>query len=1146
MLVRISYTLPLPFLIHAYPVVKKSRPLALYHYPAPAKMPHDVPWRVDVSDHPGSSAQDIDDEPTWTGDHQHRIGYKNRQDRVPGLTHEVDSGELPGLSSSTSASDSDGSTEEQFDEDAHRAYERLKSRREQGDLVNFRDIIAGEKDIHLRYPANRSLGWRYVLQFTEDGVKNEPDWPANIKQRKKQEEAQKEKENQKADGDNRNEDNQEQKETQNTHEESNWKREQGDDGKHNNAYAADGKQSDGDEKQKSEYEKLLERYSPQEIALLRALQHEKDYRKQLKNNDGKQKSPQTHNRSTISIDEQDQFSPDNWLPRSEHLIRLTGKHPLNAEAELSTLFEGGLITPNELHYVRNHGAVPRLLWELHDLDVENGKLVLSMDQLKNDFEAINIPVSLACDGNRRKELNMIKKSKGFNWGSGATGCVYWKGPLLRDVLLAAGVEEGRPNGEDSGRWVNFQGADDPSEGKYETCIPLDYAMDPTNDVILPYMMNDQPLPPDHGYPVRLLIPGYVGGRCVKWLKKIWVTEQENTSHYHIWDNRVLPSFITEKDGEFADTMFNHPDTACNEQNLNSVVVKPAQGEKVYLTDARKGKTYRIEGYAYDGGGHEVQRVEVSLDEGKTWLYCVRRFPDYPVRHGNKFWTWLHWYVDVGMVHLLQAKSISVRAWNVFKNTQPETPVWNTMGMMNNCWYTVKPEIMQSKGEEVPYMLFRHPVEPGTGDGGWMQPSEENKIAAAKQEAGAPQKQFTRQEIEKHDREDDCWIVVAGKVYDATSVLAWHPGGKSAILSHAGKVHQDTSNEFESIHDGYAYQKLKDCVLGVVTQKAADFMKANAEAAAKEKASSQNKSGDVVLQRHRWVPVKLQERKELSEDTRRYTFGLPDHMKDLGLGTCQHIQLGFHLKDKMLIRSYTPTRPLLPDPKHSDKPSQPAGPTGGEARAMQDGDGTFELVVKTYFPTDEQPGGAMSNILDCIPIGEEVEVRGPTGEITYSGNGAFNISDQKMTFKKINLVLGGSGLTPGYALIARALLGAGEEVEVRVIDANKSEADILLHDELDHFVQASKGRLKVTHVLSHPSEKWTGLKGHVNADIIKKNLFPPGKDSACFLCGPPAMIQKAALPALKGELDTDLHANLDDSANKHIDWGFEEDKNIFGF
>lgn len=321
-------------------------------------------------------------------------------------------------------------------------------------------------------------------------------------------------------------------------------------------------------------------------------------------------------------------------------------------------------------------------------------------------------------------------------------------------------------------------------------------------------MNDEFLPPDHGYPVRLMIPGYVGGRCVKWLKRIWISEQENDSYYHIWDNRVLPSFVTEKDGEFAETLFRHPSTACNEQNLNSVIVKPAQGEKLKLRDAKNGETYRIEGYAYDGGGHEVQRVEVSLDDGETWLYCIRKFPEAPIRHGKKFWTWLQWHVDVDFTHLLRASSIKVRAFNVFKNTQPEHGSWNIMGMMNNGWYIVKPLIIQDDESDTPSILFQHPIEPGTGDGGWMKTSVVNQIASAKQDAGTPQKQFTREEVEKHNTDSDCWIVVNNKVYDATSVLDWHPGGKAAIVGHAGKVHAETTNEFESIHDDYAYKKLK--------------------------------------------------------------------------------------------------------------------------------------------------------------------------------------------------------------------------------------------------------------------------------------------------------------------------------------------------
>lgn len=748
-----------------------------------------IPRRVRTIDHPGSSREEIATEPNWATQHkhEHRIGYRNRSGRRPGITHEHDEGDAANAI-----------------EEVREGYQDLLDKRKRGDLLNFRDFVLGEQDLHLRHPENRSQGWRFVLQCTEDWVKNKEEWPINISKWEKEEKEKYAKEQ------HRNEEDNSTRRDDGVLNEEEWKLQQGKGTKHHDAYAGvsedSGYSSEDSRDSKAEYDELRKRYSVQEIALLRMLQHEKDYISSLEQNDGKRTSPQTHNLTTVSIDEADQFSPDNWLPRSSDLIRLTGKHPLNAEANLTHLHDAGLITPNELHYVRNHGAVPRLLWEFHELDIEHGKMILSMDALKNDFDTINIPVALACDGNRRKEMNMVKKSKGFNWGAGAVSCAYWKGPLLKDVLLRAGIPHKMSEGKRY--WVNFEGADNPSEGKYATCLPFDYVMDATNDVILAYEMNNVSLPPDHGYPVRLLIPGYVGGRCVKWLKRVWVSEKENDSYYHIWDNRVLPAFVTEKDGAFAEALFRHPDTACNEQNLNSVIVKPCQGERIPLSSAKKGSIYRIQGLAYDGGGHEVQRVEVSLDDGDTWLYCIRRFPEAPIRHGNKFWTWLHWHVDVETTHLVQAKSITVRCFNVFKNTQPRELNWNIMGMMNNCYYVVKPSIVQDRDTAVPSIMFRHPTEPGTGDGGWMQPSVENQIATIKQEAGAPEKQFTRQEIEKHNNENDCWLVIDNKVYDATSVLAWHPGGKAAVLGHAGKVHADTSNEFESIHDGYAYQKLK--------------------------------------------------------------------------------------------------------------------------------------------------------------------------------------------------------------------------------------------------------------------------------------------------------------------------------------------------
>ncbi|KAH8731567.1 hypothetical protein GQ44DRAFT_746275 [Phaeosphaeriaceae sp. PMI808] len=832
-------------------------------------------WRVQTTNHPGSTQDEIEQEPDWKV--EHRIGYRGRHGRKPGVTHEhhTEADELA--------------------REARKEYEELPKRAKKGNLVNFRDTVLREKDLHLRHPENRSLGWRFVLQFTECWVKN------NAKPAKEDSALDEEKR----------------------------KRKNGE-GKHHDAYAGT-KEDSGYSSDDSE--KLQERYTPQEIALLRMLRYEKDHVQKLEQNDGKRKSPQKQNRSTLSIDEVDQFSLDNWLPRSSDLIRLTVKHPLNAEAHLSHLSDAGIITPmNSTANTTN--------WIL-----KMANLYSLWTSSRTNFNSINIPVALACDGNRRKELNMIKKSKGFSWGSRAVSCAYWEGPLLKDVLLRAGIPHNMP--EDKRFWVNFEGADEPSE--------------------------------DHSYPLCLIIPGYP--------KRIWISKQENESHYHIWDNRILPSFIMEKNGEFAETLFRHPNTACNEQNLNSVVAKPAQGERIPLISAHKGQAYRIEGYAYDSGGYEAQRVEVLLDDGETWLYCIRKFLEAPIRHGN---------------------NILVRCFNVFKNTQPKNPNWNIMGMMNNCRYVVKLSIVQDSDCDTPTILFRHPVEPGTADGGWVKPSVENQIASAKEDAGAPENR----------------------------ILKWHPGGKAAILGHAGKVHAETSNEFESIHGGYAYQKLG--------------------------------------------------------------YGKPD----LGLGTFQHVQLGFHMMGRIIIRSYTPTKPLLLDVAKVTNDN-----------SVRDGSGTFELTIKTYFPTEVQPGGAMSNILDCMPIGEEIEIRGPTGETIYNGNGSCAISR--------------SSTTPGCSLIAHALLSSGDSTQIRVVDADKSEKDILLRDELDKFQKESEGRFEVSHVLSHASEEWDGRKGHVNAEIVRKSLFEPGDKTSVFLCDPSAMTQKAALPALR-------------------DWGFKEDENVFGF
>jgi nitrate reductase (NAD(P)H) len=185
--------------------------------------------------------------------------------------------------------------------------------------------------------------------------------------------------------------------------------------------------------------------------------------------------------------------------------------------------------------------------------------------------------------------------------------------------------------------------------------------------------------------------------------------------------------------------------------LNSVVCKPTQGERIALRDVERGAKYWVQGYAYAGAGLEVQRVEGSLDEGRTWLFATREFPEYPIRHRNKFGTWLFWSVEVDLADSLRVPGVVVRCTDATKNTQPRESTWNFMGMMDNSWYTVKAETVLDGEDQIPAVLFRPPTEAGVSTGGWMEPSEELRIAQAKQEAATPRKQFTRKETRSTTR-----------------------------------------------------------------------------------------------------------------------------------------------------------------------------------------------------------------------------------------------------------------------------------------------------------------------------------------------------------------------------------------------------------
>lgn len=142
----------------------------------------------------------------------------------------------------------------------------------------------------------------------------------------------------------------------------------------------------------------------------------------------------------------------------------------------------------------------------------------------------------------------------------------------------------------------------------------------------------------------------------------------------------------------------------------------------------------------------------------------------------------------------------------------------------------------------------HPVEPGAGDSGWMKLSEvEQAKDQAANSASDDSKQFTLEEVEKHNKPDDAWIIINNKVYDVTSVLSWHPGGAAAVLNYAGKATVDTSNDYNSIHDGYANEQRDKLLIGSISKKGIKALEEDASRAKKVQEKLKKDRAGLALQ-----------------------------------------------------------------------------------------------------------------------------------------------------------------------------------------------------------------------------------------------------------------------------------------------------------
>jgi NAD(P)H-flavin reductase len=180
-------------------------------------------------------------------------------------------------------------------------------------------------------------------------------------------------------------------------------------------------------------------------------------------------------------------------------------------------------------------------------------------------------------------------------------------------------------------------------------------------------------------------------------------------------------------------------------------------------------------------------------------------------------------------------------------------------------------------------------------------------------------------------------------------------------------------------------------------------------------------------------------------------------------------------------------------------------------------GYFDLVVKIY-RANEHPrfplGGKMSQYLDSLAIGDTIEVKGPVGHMHYLGNGQYTLDKVPHCTARINMIAGGTGITPMYQVIKAVLKNSDDKTEMALLYANQSPDDILLREELDALA-AEDSRFKVWYTVDRVEEEenWAFSIGFVNKDMVESNLFPAAPDAITVICGPPPMVKFACLPAL---------------------------------
>ena len=354
---------------------------------------------------------------------------------------------------------------------------------------------------------------------------------------------------------------------------------------------------------------------------------------------------------------------------SAALDTLSGKVPLIKRSwrppnfETPTRYFNEAFTPNDAFFVRYHLAnIPQVdaaAWRLSiGGDAAEKKVEFTLEQLKREFDAVEIAAVCMCSGNRRGLSD--PHVPGVQWGHGAMGNAKWKGVRLKDVLARAGVKAGAVE-------VAFDGADGGVVGTtpdFVKSIPVWKALD--ENTLIAWEMNGESLPHWNGHPARLVVPGWT---ATYWIKHVTSIEVLSQPFKGFWMN---PAYRIPK-GKFpiVDRFLSQEtdaNTPITEMVVNSLV-----------TNLREGMSYKansplfVRGIAWDGG-YGVTRVEVSHDGGKVW-----QLAELGQDHGRFSWRqWSFAFIPEPGEHVVMAK-----ATNRLGASQAFDLVFNPAGYHNN-------------------------------------------------------------------------------------------------------------------------------------------------------------------------------------------------------------------------------------------------------------------------------------------------------------------------------------------------------------------------------------------------------------------------------------------------------------------------------